>query len=215
MTQTDAAATLRPAADAAPVLRVDDLQVRFRIPGGVMRAVDGVSFNMWHGETLGLVGESGSGKTMTSLALLRLLETPPAEIIARSVVFEAHDLLRLPERDMADLRGSRLSMIFQEPMTSLNPLMTIGRQIDEPLIRHLGLSSRAARARTHDLLARVGIPRPEQAATVYPHQLSGGMRQRAMIAIALSCRPSVLVADEPTTALDVTIHGDGDPAHHP
>ncbi len=169
---------------AATVLRVENLHVRFRVPGGALRAVDGVSFNLRHGETLGLVGESGSGKTMTSLALLRLLESPPA---------------------MADLRGSRLSMVFQEPMTSLNPIMTIGRQIDEPLIRHLGLSARAARARTQELLGFVGIPRPDQAAASYPHQFSGGMRQRAMIAIALACRPSVLIADEPTTALDVTI----------
>jgi len=190
---------------AAPVLRVDDLQVRFRIPGGELRAVDGVSFELRHGETLGLVGESGSGKTMTALALLRLLESPPAEVQAGTAMFDGRDLLRLPEREMADLRGSRLSMVFQEPMTSLNPIMSIGRQIDEPLIRHLGLTPRAARARTQDLLATVGIPRPAQAAALYPHMLSGGMRQRAMIAIALACRPAVLVADEPTTALDVTI----------
>jgi len=190
---------------AAPVLRVDNLQVRFRIPGGELRAVDGVSFELRHGETLGLVGESGSGKTMTALALLRLLESPPAKVEAGTAMFDNRDLLRLPEREMADLRGSRLSMVFQEPMTSLNPIMSIGRQIDEPLIRHLGLSPRAARARTHELLATVGIPRPAQSAALYPHMLSGGMRQRAMIAIALACRPSVLVADEPTTALDVTI----------
>jgi oligopeptide/dipeptide ABC transporter ATP-binding protein len=190
---------------AAPVLRVDKLAVRFRVPGGVLRAVDGISFQLRQGEMLGLVGESGSGKTMTALALLRLLESPPAEIEAGAVVFEGRDLLRLRESEMADLRGSRLSMVFQEPMTSLNPVMSIGRQIDEPLIGHLGLSARAARARTHELLATVGIPRPVQAAALYPHQLSGGMRQRAMIAIALSCRPSLLVADEPTTALDVTI----------
>jgi len=190
---------------AAAVLHVENLQVRFRVPGGVVHAVDHVSFDLRHGETLGLVGESGSGKTMTSLALLRLLESPPAEIPAGSVIFEGRDLLRLPEREMADLRGSRLSMVFQEPMTSLNPIMTIGRQIDEPLMRHLRLSARAARARTRELLGFVGIPRPDQAAASYPHQFSGGMRQRAMIAIALACRPSVLIADEPTTALDVTI----------
>ncbi|MCW3475529.1 ABC transporter ATP-binding protein [Limobrevibacterium gyesilva] len=206
MTLADTTAPdLSSAANTAPVLRVDDLHVHFRIPGGVMRAVDGVSFDLRRGETLGLVGESGSGKTMTSLALLRLLETPPAQIDGKAVMFEGRDLLRLPEREMTDLRGSRLSMVFQEPMTSLNPIMTIGRQIDEPLVRHLGLTAAAARARTHELLGLVGIPRPAQAATVYPHQLSGGMRQRAMIAIALACRPSVLVADEPTTALDVTI----------
>ncbi len=192
--------------DAAPaVLEARNLRVGFRIPGGTMRAVDGVSFALRQGETLGLVGESGSGKTMTSLALLRLLESPPAELAAEAILFEGRDLLRLSEGAMADLRGARLSMIFQEPMTSLNPLMAIGRQIDEPLVTHLGLSARAARARTLDLLARVGIARPEQAVRAYPHQLSGGMRQRVMIAIALACRPAVLIADEPTTALDVTV----------
>ena len=205
MTIAEPITSQRDTADAAPVLRVEDLRVSFRIPGGHMRAVDGISFTLRHGETLGLVGESGSGKTLTSLALMRLLDSPPAEISARSVTFEGRDLMSLAERDMADLRGARLSMIFQEPMTSLNPLMTVGRQIDEPLVRHLGLSRNEARARTLELLARVGIPRPDQAARVYPHQLSGGMRQRVMIAIALACRPSVLIADEPTTALDVTI----------
>jgi oligopeptide/dipeptide ABC transporter ATP-binding protein len=187
------------------VLQARNLRVGFRIPGGRMQAVDGVSFELRHGETLGLVGESGSGKTLTSLALLRLLETPPAEVAADGVVFEGRDLLGLSEGEMADLRGARLSMIFQEPMTSLNPVMTIGRQIDEPLVVHLGLSRREARGRTLDLLARVGIARPEEAVRNYPHQLSGGMRQRVMIAIALACRPSVLIADEPTTALDVTV----------
>ena len=170
-----------------------------------MQAVDGVSFELRHGETLGLVGESGSGKTLTSLALMRLLESPPAELSADSIVFEGRDLLGLSEAEMADLRGARLSMIFQEPMTSLNPLMTVGRQIDEPLVRHLGLGGAAARRRTEELLSRVGIPRPAEAAQSYPHQMSGGMRQRVMIAIAIACRPAVLVADEPTTALDVTI----------
>ncbi len=190
---------------AEAVLRAEKLGVAFRIPGGRTKAVDGVTFELRHGETLGLVGESGSGKTLTSLALMRLLESPPAELSADSIVFEGRDLLGLSEAEMADLRGARLSMIFQEPMTSLNPLMTVGRQIDEPLVRHLGLSAAEARARSEALLARVGIPRPSEAAQRYPHQLSGGMRQRVMIAIALACRPSVLVADEPTTALDVTI----------
>ena len=190
---------------AEAVLRAEKLGVAFRIPGGRTQAVDGVTFELRHGETLGLVGESGSGKTLTSLALMRLLESPPAELSADSIVFEGRDLLGLSEAEMADLRGARLSMIFQEPMTSLNPLMTVGRQIDEPLVRHLGLNSREARARSEALLARVGIPRPSEAAQRYPHQLSGGMRQRVMIAIALACRPSELVADEPTTALDVTI----------
>ena len=192
--------------EAAPaVLAARNLRGGFRIPGGVMQAVDGVSFELRRGETLGLVGESGSGKTLTSLALLRLLESPPAELSADGIDFEGRDLLGLSEGAMADLRGAGLSMIFQEPMTSLNPLMTIGRQIDEPLVRHLGLSKRVARERTLDLLRRVGIAGPEMAVRQYPHQLSGGMRQRVMIAIALACRPSVLIADEPTTALDVTV----------
>ena len=204
---TALAAPLAPTVGVAKnvVLRVRNLRVSFRIPGGVLPAVDGISFDLRHGETLGLVGESGSGKTMTSLALLRLLDSPPAQISADAVTFEDRDLLRISERDMADLRGARLSMVFQEPMTSLNPLMTIGRQIDEPLIRHLRLSRAEARDRSVALLARVGIPRPAEAAKFYPHQLSGGMRQRAMLAIALACRPVVLIADEPTTALDVTI----------
>jgi peptide/nickel transport system ATP-binding protein/oligopeptide transport system ATP-binding protein len=205
MASTEALATAEPAVGRAVALRVDTLSVGFRIPGGVLPAVDGVSFELRHGETLGLVGESGSGKTITSLALLRLLESPPALVRADAITFEGRDLMRLDERAMADLRGARLSMIFQEPMTSLNPLMTVGRQIDEPLIRHLRLTPAAARARTVELLARVGIPRASEAARAYPHQLSGGMRQRIMIAIALACRPAVLIADEPTTALDVTI----------
>jgi len=193
------------AGEGTVALHVSNLSVSFRIPGGVLPAVDGVSFELRHGETLGLVGESGSGKTLTSLAVLRLLETPPAQVTADVIMFEGRDLHRIGESEMSDLRGARLSMVFQEPMTSLNPLMTIGRQIDEPLIRHLGLSGAAARAQTVELLDRVGIPRPAEAARSYPHQLSGGMRQRVMIAIALACRPSVLIADEPTTALDVTI----------
>ena len=200
-----APAHLTSAGQGAVALRVRNLSVSFRIPGGVMPAVDGVSFELRHGETLGLVGESGSGKTLTALAVLRLLESPPAQVTADAMMFDRRDLHRIGEDEMSDLRGARLSMVFQEPMTSLNPLMTIGRQIDEPLVRHLGLGRAAARARTVELLARVGIPRPATAALSYPHQLSGGMRQRVMIAIALACRPSVLIADEPTTALDVTI----------
>jgi oligopeptide/dipeptide ABC transporter ATP-binding protein len=196
--------TEKPAANAE-VLRVEDLGVWFRVPGGELRAVDGVSFVLRHGETLGLVGESGSGKTITSLAVMGLLEKPPAEIAGGRVIFEGRDLLRLSEAALSDLRGARMSMVFQEPMTSLNPVMTVGRQIDEPLVRHAGLSGVAARARTVELLAMVGIPDPQTAARSFPHQLSGGMRQRVMIAIALSCRPAVLVADEPTTALDVSV----------
>ncbi len=191
--------------DDAAVLRVEGLTVQFRVPGGRITVVDDVSFSLKPGETLGLVGESGSGKTITSLAVMGLLETPPAEIAAGAVMFEGRDLLTASEGELSDLRGARISMVFQEPMTSLNPLMTVGRQIEEPLRRHLGLDRQSARARAQELLAMVGIPRPEAALGSYPHQLSGGMRQRAMIAIALSCRPALLVADEPTTALDVSV----------
>lgn len=195
----------RPVQDDAALLRVEGLTVRFRTPGGWVTVVDDISFAVKAGETLGLVGESGSGKTITSLAVLGLLETPPAEVAAGKVIFEGRDLLALSETELSDLRGARLSMVFQEPMTSLNPLMTVGRQIEEPLRRHLGLSSTEARVRAVELLGMVGLPRPADAAESYPHQLSGGMRQRVMIAIALSCRPALLVADEPTTALDVSV----------
>jgi oligopeptide/dipeptide ABC transporter ATP-binding protein len=201
----DPVARKAPDSSAVPALSVENLRVRFRLPGGAFNAVDGVSFSLHQGETLGLVGESGSGKTVTSLALMRLLECPPAEISSGAVMFDGRDLLRLPERTISELRGLQISMVFQEPMTSLNPLLTVGRQIDEVLIRHLGLSARAARARTRELLGVVGIPGPDRAANAYPHQFSGGMRQRVMIAIAVACHPSVLIADEPTTALDVTI----------
>jgi oligopeptide/dipeptide ABC transporter ATP-binding protein len=197
--------TSRPVQDDAALLRVEGLTVRFRTPGGWVTVVDDISFAVKAGETLGLVGESGSGKTITSLAVLGLLEIPPAEVAAGKVIFEGRDLLALSESDLSNLRGARLSMVFQEPMTSLNPLMTVGRQIEEPLRRHLGLSSTEARVRAVELLGMVGLPRPADAAESYPHQLSGGMRQRVMIAIALSCRPALLVADEPTTALDVSV----------
>jgi oligopeptide/dipeptide ABC transporter ATP-binding protein len=187
------------------VLRVADIHVRFRVQDGALRAVDGVSFSLRRGETLGLVGESGSGKTITSMAVMRLLDSPPAEVPRGAVILEGSDLLRLSERQMSDIRGRKISMVFQEPMTSLNPIMTIGRQIEEPLVRHFGLPAPDSRRRVRELLALVGIPDPDRALKQYPHQLSGGMRQRAMIAIAIACRPAVLIADEPTTALDVTI----------
>nr|WP_232478955.1 ABC transporter ATP-binding protein [Roseomonas rosulenta] len=170
-----------------------------------MRAVDGITFDLRRGETLGLVGESGSGKTLTALALMRLLEPPLADLPRGEVLLEGTDLMRLSEVDMSALRGRALSMVFQEPMTSLNPVMTVGRQIAEPVVRHLGLSTRAAAARAQEMLRLVGIPDPARVAGAYPHLMSGGMRQRAMIAIALACRPSLLIADEPTTALDVTV----------
>ena len=187
------------------VLAVRDLAVEVPLERGVFRAVDGVGFELRPRETLGLVGESGSGKTMTSLALLRLLPEPPARLAGGSVEFEGRDLLRLPERAVADIRGRRIAMIFQEPMTSLNPLLSVGTQIAEPLRRHLSLGRREAGQKAVELLRHVGIPEPERIAREYPHRLSGGMRQRVMIAIAIACGPAVLVADEPTTALDVTI----------
>ncbi len=187
------------------LLRVEGLTVRF---GGVP-AIEDVSFTLRHGETLAIVGESSSGKSVTALALMRLLDGRTCSVAGRALLRgpdgRQADLLALPERAMADLRGRALGMIFQEPMTSLNPVHTVGDQISESLIRHERLSARAAAKRAVELLAEVGIPEPARRASAYPHQLSGGMRQRAMIAIALACRPRILIADEPTTALDVTI----------
>jgi peptide/nickel transport system ATP-binding protein len=193
-------------ADAGtPLLSVRDLTLHIPVPPHVLRAVDGISFDLHRGETLGLVGESGSGKTLTALTLMRLLEPPLDHLPHGELLLDGRDLMRLTETQMSALRGRSLSMVFQEPMTSLNPVMTVGRQIAEPLIQHLSLSSRAALARAEEMLRLVGIPDPARVARAYPHLLSGGMRQRAMIAIALACRPSVLIADEPTTALDVTV----------
>ncbi len=186
------------------LLQVEGLSVRF---GGVP-AIEDVSFSLREGETLAIVGESSSGKSVTALAIMRLLDPRSCRVTGRVVLRGASgpsDLLALPERAMADLRGAALGMIFQEPMTSLNPVHRVGDQIAESLIRHERLSSRAAAARAVDLLAEVGIPEPKRRAGAFPHQLSGGMRQRAMIATALACRPRILIADEPTTALDVTI----------
>ena len=187
------------------VLSVDNLKTYFRVKEGLAKAVDGVSFQIHRGETLGLVGESGCGKTVSSLSILKLLEMPPAEFHSGSILFEGQDLLTFSEQQMRNLRGKSISMIFQEPMTSLNPMLSIGFQVGEVLINHEGLTTRQARARTIELLEMVGIPSPEKRITEYPHQLSGGMRQRVMIALALACNPKVLIADEPTTALDVTI----------
>jgi oligopeptide/dipeptide ABC transporter ATP-binding protein len=187
-----------------PLLRVEGLQTHFFTDDGIVRAVDGVSFEVRAGQTLAVVGESGSGKSVTALSLLRLIP-PPGRIVGGSIEFKGRDLLALSPAAMRSIRGKEISMIFQEPMTSLNPVLTCGEQIMEPLIVHEKLSRRAAHARAIEMLELVGIPAARQRVDEYPHQMSGGMRQRAMIAMALACRPSILIADEPTTALDVTI----------
>ncbi len=186
------------------LLEVESLRTHFATPNGAVRAVDGVSFTIDSGETVALVGESGCGKSVTSMSILRLLPSPPA-YFAGTIRFEGRDLLTLPEPEMRALRGNDVSMIFQEPMTSLNPVLTIGWQIGESLRLHQGLSRREARLRAIEMLTLVGISDPERRVSEYPHQISGGMRQRVMIAMALACNPKLLIADEPTTALDVTI----------
>jgi oligopeptide/dipeptide ABC transporter ATP-binding protein len=187
------------------VLEIDNLQTEFRTAAGTIRAVDGVSYAVRRGETLCVVGESGCGKSVTALSVLRLITSPPGRIAGGSIRFEGRDLLALGDAEMERIRGNEISMIFQEPMTSLNPLYTIGRQVSEAIALHQGLSRREAMAKAVAMLRRVAIPDAESRAASYPHQLSGGMRQRVMIAMALSCNPKVLIADEPTTALDVTI----------
>src|ERR1700722_8587713 len=196
----------RPAhGNAELVLEVAGLQTYLFTRLGVVKAVDDVTFSVHAGETLAIVGESGCGKTMTSLSLMRLVPTPPGRIVGGSIKLGGRDLVTLSEAQMRDVRGNDISMIFQEPMTSLNPVMTIGKQIAETVRLHQDLSRAAAFAKAIDMLRLVKIPEPAQRAKEYPHQLSGGMRQRAMIAMALACNPRVLIADEPTTALDVTI----------
>jgi peptide/nickel transport system ATP-binding protein/oligopeptide transport system ATP-binding protein len=189
----------------APLLEVSGLRTTFAARAGRIHAVNDVSFHLRPGELLGVVGESGSGKSVTMMSLLRLLPSPPATIEAGRVMFEGRDLLTLSDRELRRVRGGRVGFVFQDPMTSLNPVFTVGRQLTEPLRAHLKLDRRAARERAAQLLALVGIPSPEARLDDYPHQFSGGMRQRVMIAIALACDPRVLIADEPTTALDVTI----------
>ncbi|MEK6594594.1 MAG: ABC transporter ATP-binding protein [Pseudomonadota bacterium] len=188
-----------------PLLEVDGLTTHFFTRDGVVRAVDGVSFSVYPGETLAIVGESGCGKSVTSLSILRLIASPPGRIVAGRLSFAGRDLLALTEPEMRAVRGNEISMIFQEPMTSLNPVLTIGRQIAETLILHRGFSRADALERAVELLRLVNMPEPERRVTQYPHQISGGMRQRVMIAMALACDPRLLIADEPTTALDVTI----------
>jgi len=187
------------------LLAVESLGTWFYTRHGIVKAVDGVDFEVAAGETLAIVGESGCGKSMTALSLMRLVPEPPGRIVSGSVRLAERDLLKLSEKEMRGVRGNEISMIFQEPMTSLNPVMTIGKQIGEALILHRDMDRRAAMKRAVEMLELVRIPEPQQRAREYPHQLSGGMRQRAMIAMALACNPKVLIADEPTTALDVTI----------
>jgi len=195
-----------PVAGAAPpLLAVEGLRTHFQNRDGTVRAVDGVSFDVYSGQTLAIVGESGCGKSVTALSILRLIPTPPARIVAGRIVWNGRDLIGLSDDEMRAIRGNEISMIFQEPMTSLNPVLTIGRQIAEALVLHRGLSKAEAMERAVDGLANVRISEPARRVRQYPHELSGGMRQRVMIAMALACGPRLLIADEPTTALDVTI----------
>jgi oligopeptide transport system ATP-binding protein len=187
------------------VLEVKDLNISFHTFSGEVKAIRGVSFDLYNGETLAIVGESGSGKSVTTKSIMRLLPEHNSEIKSGQILFEGKDLTKLKDKEMQKIRGKDISMIFQDPMTSLNPTMKIGHQIMEPLIKHQNMSRHAARERALDLLKLVGIPKPEIRIDQYPHQFSGGMRQRVVIAIALACNPKVLIADEPTTALDVTI----------
>ena len=185
------------------ILEVSDLQIRYVTDEETVRAVNGVSFTLERGESIGLVGETGAGKTTTALGIMGLVPDPPGEIVGGSILFEDQDLLKLPEKQMREIRGGKISMIFQDPMTSLNPVMTVGAQIAEVVLLHNKISKAEARERAKEMLEQVGIPGSR--CDDYPHQFSGGMKQRVMIAIALACSPELLIADEPTTALDVTI----------
>jgi oligopeptide/dipeptide ABC transporter ATP-binding protein len=188
-----------------PLLSIRDLHTEFRTGRGLVRAVGGISYTVEAGETVAIVGESGSGKSVSAMSILRLIPDPPGQIASGEILFDGRDLLKLSDDAMRKLRGGEIGMIFQEPMTSLNPVLTIGRQITETLEQHRGATPAAARQRARDLLGMVGIADPDRRLKQYPHQLSGGMRQRIMIAIALTCDPKLIIADEPTTALDVTI----------
>jgi oligopeptide transport system ATP-binding protein len=187
------------------LLDVQGLETQFKTPDGIVHAVNGVSFGLGEGETLGVVGESGCGKSVTMLSVLGLIPNPPGKVTAGKAFFFGQDLLKMSREEIRHVRGAQISMVFQDPMTSLNPVLTIGRQLTEPLILHLGMTKRQAETRAAELLGMVGIPNAAERLGDYPHQYSGGMRQRVMIAMALSCNPQILIADEPTTALDVTI----------
>ena len=187
------------------ILEVKDLHVHYAVEGAVSKAVDGVSISLPKGKTLAVVGESGSGKSQTMYGILGLVPQPPGKVFGEAALFDGEDLLRVSEKKLRQLRGDRIAMIFQDPMTALNPFLTVERQLTEVLESHKGISRKAARAEALEMLRRVGIPDPERRIDQHPHQFSGGMRQRVMIAMALLCRPALLVADEPTTALDVTI----------
>ena len=189
----------------ATLLEVKDLRTHFFTNDGVLKAVDGVSYSIEEGETLGLVGESGCGKSVSALSVMRLVPDPPGKIVSGEIMLDGEDILKVGMEDMREIRGAKIAMVFQEPMTSLNPVLTIERQLTETLELHMGMSKRESRRESVSLLARVGIPDPDTRVKQYPHQFSGGMRQRVMIAMALSCNPRLIIADEPTTALDVTI----------
>jgi oligopeptide transport system ATP-binding protein len=187
------------------ILDVQGLETTFKTPDGVVHAVNGVSFGLGEGETLGVVGESGCGKSVTMLSILGLIASPPGKVEAGKAFFAGQDLIKMSREELRHIRGAQIAMIFQDPMTSLNPVLTIGRQLEEPLMLHIGMTKKQARERAAELLSMVGIPNAQDRLNDYPHQYSGGMRQRVMIAMALSCSPQILIADEPTTALDVTI----------
>ncbi len=189
----------------APLLQVKNLQTQFFTQDGMVKAVNNISYELNEGETLGIVGESGSGKSVGVMSIMRLIPNPPGKIVGGEVLFEGRDLLKVSEDEIRSIRGNKIAMIFQDPMTSLNPVIPIGRQISEALELHLGMDKKQAKARTIELLEMVGIPSAADRVDNYPHQFSGGMRQRVMIAMGLSCNPQLLIADEPTTALDVTI----------